>query len=74
MRRGAGFGMWMAVALVIGPACGAQDEPGRGVARISVINGDVSVRRGDSGDWGGGSGERAAGGAGHHCGGNRFAG
>ena len=24
--------------------------PGRGVARISVINGDVSVRRGDSGD------------------------
>ena len=29
----------------------AQDDgPGRGVARISVINGDVSVRRGDSGD------------------------
>jgi hypothetical protein len=31
----------------------AQDAPdgaGRGVARISVINGDVSVRRGDSGD------------------------
>ena len=29
----------------------AQDEgPGRGVARISVINGDVSVRRGDSED------------------------
>src|SRR5436190_9330348 len=26
------------------------DGPGRGVARISVINGDVSVRRGDSGD------------------------
>ena len=24
--------------------------PGRGIARISVINGDVSVRRGDSGD------------------------
>lgn len=28
-----------------------QDKPGRGVARISLINGDVSVRRGDSGDW-----------------------
>ncbi len=28
-----------------------DDVPGRGVARISVINGDVSVRRGDSGDW-----------------------
>jgi hypothetical protein len=36
----------------------AQDAPApdsgvpeRGVARISAINGDVSVRRGDSGDW-----------------------
>lgn len=28
-----------------------DDGPGRGVARISLINGDVSVRRGDSGDW-----------------------
>ena len=28
----------------------ASSGPGRGVARISVINGDVSVRRGDSGD------------------------
>jgi hypothetical protein len=28
-----------------------DDEPGRGVARISLMNGDVSVRRGDSGDW-----------------------
>ena len=28
----------------------AQDVPGRGVARISLINGDVTVRRGDSGD------------------------
>ena len=27
-----------------------DETPGRGVARISVINGDVSVRRGDSGD------------------------
>ncbi|HWR52517.1 MAG TPA: DUF6600 domain-containing protein [Bryobacteraceae bacterium] len=28
-----------------------EDGPGRGVARLSLINGDVSVRRGDSGDW-----------------------
>ena len=28
-----------------------DDEPGRGVARISLMDGDVSVRRGDSGDW-----------------------
>src|SRR5271155_4380628 len=27
-----------------------QYEQGRGVARISILNGDVSVRRGDSGD------------------------
>jgi hypothetical protein len=27
------------------------DDLGHGVARISVINGDVSVRRGDTGDW-----------------------
>jgi hypothetical protein len=27
-----------------------QYEQGRGVARISVLNGEVSVRRGDSGD------------------------
>jgi hypothetical protein len=27
------------------------DDVKRGVARISVISGDVSVRRGDSGDW-----------------------
>ena len=28
-----------------------QDQPGAPVARLSVMNGDVSVRRGDSGDW-----------------------
>jgi hypothetical protein len=37
------------------PAVHAQDSDAddltRGVARISLINGDVSVRRGDSGDW-----------------------
>lgn len=29
----------------------ATDEEGRAVARLSLMNGEVSVRRGDSGDW-----------------------
>ena len=43
----------LAGTLVLGPLrLPAQgDEPGKGVARISLIHGDVSVRRGDSGDW-----------------------
>jgi hypothetical protein len=42
----------MVAAGTLTMAVWAQEEgPGRGVARISVINGDVSVRRGDSGDW-----------------------
>ena len=28
----------------------AEDVPGRGVARLSLVNGDVSVKRGDSGE------------------------
>lgn len=39
---------------VSSPAALADDDddaPGRGVARISLVSGDVSVRRGDSGDW-----------------------
>jgi len=44
-----------ALVLLVIPAARADDPdsdgPGRGVARISVVNGDVSVRRGDSGDW-----------------------
>lgn len=60
-----GFIKWiLVVAAAISPL-GAQDpnappppsgepdgqyEPGRAVARISLLNGDVSVRRGDSGD------------------------
>lgn len=28
-----------------------EDQPGQAVARLSVINGDASVRRGDSGEW-----------------------
>src|SRR5215469_1942144 len=27
------------------------DDARRGVARVSLMNGEVSVRRGDSGDW-----------------------
>src|SRR5882724_5070300 len=30
---------------------GPPDEPGRAVARLSVLSGDASVRRGDSGEW-----------------------
>ncbi|HYO81538.1 MAG TPA: DUF6600 domain-containing protein, partial [Bryobacteraceae bacterium] len=46
---------WSTVALLtmasfVLPALAQDDEPGRGVVRISVLNGDVSVRRGDSGD------------------------
>jgi hypothetical protein len=29
----------------------AEDEPAPGVARVSLIHGDVSAMRGDSGDW-----------------------
>jgi len=32
-------------------SAGPPDEPGRPVARLSVVSGDASVRRGDSGDW-----------------------
>ena len=28
-----------------------DNTPGRAVARLSLLNGDVSVRRGDTGDW-----------------------
>ncbi|MBL8232048.1 MAG: FecR domain-containing protein [Bryobacterales bacterium] len=45
------FGMTLAAFLM--PAIlGANDDgPGRGVARVSLLQGDVSIRRGDSGDW-----------------------
>jgi hypothetical protein len=46
--------LWFAVMAILlaGLAWAAdEDEPGRGVARISLINGDVSVHLGDSGDW-----------------------
>ena len=42
-----------AILILLGvTTVGADTEgPGRGVARISVLSGDVSVKRGDSGDW-----------------------
>ena len=55
MYRSLLLAVFIAEALV--PAAFAQaeaqegDGPGRGVARISLFNGDVTVRRGDSGDW-----------------------
>lgn len=33
------------------PQQAAPDQPGEAVARMSVMSGEVSVRRGDSGDW-----------------------
>ncbi len=52
------FAFWLAPLVLCGqPSPGAQsssseaeDVPGRGVARISLTNGDVTVRRGDSDD------------------------
>lgn len=42
----------LAVTLVV-PAWAQESEegPGRGVARVSLLHGDVSVRRGDTGEW-----------------------
>ena len=48
---------WMVLAAGFALSCGlavAQEEdesPERGVARVSLVNGDVSIRRGDNGDW-----------------------
>ncbi|MFN7938766.1 MAG: DUF6600 domain-containing protein [Bryobacteraceae bacterium] len=42
---------WLMAALLCGANLLAEDEPGRGVARMSLLQGDVSVRRGDSGEW-----------------------
>ncbi len=45
--------MTIAASLLLpcAPSWAQSEEPGKGVARISLIQGDVSVRRGDSGDW-----------------------
>jgi len=41
----------LALGLFVPANIRAEDEPEAGVARISVINGDVSTQRGDSGEW-----------------------
>jgi len=58
MGRTPKFRLWAvtgAVLLAAGAFAPARaqdpDDLKRGVARISLMNGDVSVRRGDSGDW-----------------------
>ena len=33
------------------PIAEAEDTQGRGIARVSFLNGEVSVRRGDTGEW-----------------------
>jgi hypothetical protein len=39
-------------ALALGQSADQEEGgPGAGVARLSLLNGDVTVRRGDSGDW-----------------------
>ena len=50
--------LFMAAAAVLtaqtGPDTAPMQDPGapeRGVARVSIVGGEVSVRRGDSGDW-----------------------
>lgn len=45
--------LWLVAGIIALPWARGDDEdgPGRGVARLSVVQGDVSVRRGDSGDW-----------------------
>ena len=50
--RAVAAGMLLAAAFGIAPVrAQSQDDLQRGVGRISVMDGDVSVRRGDSGDW-----------------------
>lgn len=62
MTRNRLFSYTFAAVLLAGfalpvPVRAQQDDqeeeqgPGRGVARLSLMNGEVSVRRGDSGDW-----------------------
>jgi hypothetical protein len=43
--------LWFAAGVFTTARAQDADDLKRGVARISLINGDVSVRRGDSGDW-----------------------
>src|SRR5690349_16001611 len=45
-------GMWILAGAVAAPARAQDpDDQKRGVARVSVVQGDASVQRGDSGEW-----------------------
>lgn len=37
--------------VLVGTVLAQDDAPGKGVARLSLISGDVSVKRGDTGEW-----------------------
>ncbi|MGQ9918400.1 MAG: DUF6600 domain-containing protein [Bryobacteraceae bacterium] len=50
-RKGWFLTVAVSLAAPLLPLAAQGEEPGKGVARISLIQGDVSVRRGDSGDW-----------------------
>ncbi len=45
------FSFVLTVGLLAPDPILAQDEAGRGVARVSLLAGDISVRRGDTGEW-----------------------
>ena len=41
----------LSLTILAAPPARAEEEPTPGVARVSLIHGDVSTMRGDSGDW-----------------------
>src|SRR5689334_15317925 len=49
--RTAAVALLLSVGLFTPARAQDPDDMQRGVARISLMNGEVSVRRGDSGDW-----------------------
>src|SRR5579871_535950 len=58
MRRTLSWRLWswagtvvLAGSLIAPLRAQEPDDQKRGVARVSVVQGDVSVQRGDSGDW-----------------------
>ena len=51
MKRAIPIKLLAVAFLVSGMAWAEEEGADRGVARLSLMNGDVSVRRGDSGDW-----------------------
>src|SRR5690349_21369120 len=58
MRRTLSWRLWswtgtlvLAGSLIAPLRAQDPDDQKRGVARVSVVQGDVSVQRGDSGDW-----------------------